>query len=408
MQKKLIALAVASLAAGSAFAQSNVTVSGMVSVSNNYWNFSDKAAGSLKTNENRLDDNTSRFTVKGTEDLGGGLSAYFQIENRVSADTRPNSTFGNAQGLADGESFVGLKHNNLGSVGFGKFAMHYHEAIGYSESYRAIQTQMYGSTGILGQISGTYIAGSTRAQNTIKYDTPNFSGFSGKLAYSFSPFGNEGTITNTGATGGVSNQYGGAPAAAVNGDYNDGYAWTIAGRYNNGPINALLSYYKFSPEYGTSTNFGKVGGQESWKAHFDYKFGFGLKVGVGYDRSKAVAYVSGLNSTNNLVTNDRTRSAWMIPVSYNFGAHGVYFTYAKANSFSGVSNSGADQYTLAYDYALSKRTYVGASYVALSNSKNAAYQPWLSGISTLGGSGLVAGENASAFSLNMTDRKSVV
>lgn len=398
MQKKLIALAVASLAAGSAFAQSNVTISGIAAISYNNYKVSDTTRAAAT--ENRLDDNTSRFIIKGSEDLGGGLSAYFAFENRVSLDTRPNSTYGNAQGLGDGESYVGLKHKDLGSVGFGKFAFHYHEAIGYSESYRALQTQMYASTGILGQVGFTplgasqYIAGSTRNQNAIKYDTPNWNGFSAKIAYSFSAFGNEGTLTNTGITGGASNQYGGTFAAATNNQYNKGYAWTTAGRYNNGPINVLLSYYRFKPENNTS-----LAGQESWKLHGDYKFPFGLKVGLGFDQSK----VEGATTAT-----DAKRTAWMIPLSYSFGQHAVYLTYAKANSvknrsgYATTSQTGARQYTLAYDYAFSKRTYAGVSYVNLANDRNAYYTPWLAGISTLGGSGLVAGENARIFSVNMT------
>ena len=392
MQKKLIALAVASLAAGSAFAQSNVTITGLAAISYNNYKVTDTAR--FAATENRLDDNTSRFTIKGSEDLGGGLSAYFQFENRVSLDTRPNATFGNTQGLGDGESFVGLKHKDLGSVGFGKFAMHYHEGMGYSESYRALQTQMYASAGILGQVGWNnasnlnYIAGSTRQQNTMKYDSPNWNGFTFKAAYSFSNFGNEGTLTNTGLTGGASNQYGGTVAAATNDEYNKGYGYNIAGRYNNGPINVLLSYFRFKPENGT-----RFFGQESWKLHADYKFGFGLKVGLGYDNSTIEQALS---------ADDRKRTAWMIPISYSFGQHAVYLTYAKANSMDNISNSGARQYTVAYDYAFSKRTFAGASYVNLANQKNAAYTPWLSGISTLGGSGLLMGENARILSFNLT------
>lgn len=397
MQKKIIALAVASLAAGSAFAQStNVTLSGIATVSYNNYKVSDTARPA--STENRLDDNTSRFTLKGTEDLGNGLSAYFQIENRVSFDSRPNSTFGNAQGLADGETFVGVKSSTLGQIGFGKFAMHYHEGIGYSEQYRALNTQAYASAGILSEMNGTYIAGSTRQQNTIKYDTPNFAGFSAKIAYSFSAFGSEGTLSNTGITGACSNQYTNStaacgPTAAVNNGYSKGNAWNIAGRYNKGPINAVLSVYEFNPEFGTSTLTGHAGGQKSWKAHFDYNFPFGLQAGLGYDHSKVMGVTS---------SGDASRNAWMIPLSYATGAHKFYLTYAKAGNRSNVSASGARQYTLAYDYALSKRTFAGVSYVSLANQQNASYQPWLTGISTLGGSQLTVGENARTFGLNLT------
>lgn len=400
MQKKIIALAVAGLVAAPAFAQSNVQITGLASISYNNISFGDKVAGSVKTNENRLDDNTSRFTIKGTEDLGGGLSAYFQFENRVSLDTRPNATYGNAQGLGDGESFVGLKSNKLGSIGFGKFAMHYHEGMGYSETYRALQTQMYASAGILGQMNGLYVANSTRQQNTIKYETPNWNGFQAKLLYSFAPFASEGQANNTGFLGACSNQYGGcaAPAAAVNSDYNKGNAWNIVGRYYNGPINAVLSYYDAKPEWGKNTAFGDFFHQKGLKGHFDYKFPFGLQIGLGYDQFKLgnAGIGAGFNK----------RTAWMIPVSYQFGAHKVYFTYAKAGDVKAPAgtlvDTGAKQYTLAYDYALSKRTYVGASYVRFDNDRNATYNPWLSGISTLGGSTLAAGEDARYFSLNLT------
>ncbi|MGE5386761.1 MAG: porin, partial [Betaproteobacteria bacterium] len=333
MKKKRMCIAIAGLAAAPVFAQSNVTISGMLTLS--YSNY--KISNSIRpvAVENRLDDNASRFTLKGSEELDGGLSAYFQIDNRVSVDTRPHTAFGNAQGLADGESFVGLKSNQLGAIGFGKFAMHYHEGLGYSETYRAPSTQMYAATAILGQIGRTdvgpqYLAGNTRQQNAIKYDTPTWNGLSAKLIYSFSPFGNEGTLSNTSLIGGCGS-YGSTcvPTPATNRDYNAGYSWNVAGRYFNGPYNLVLSYYRFKPE-----NNVHLAGQESWKMHADYKFPFGLQVGVGYDNSM----VEGLTSAT-----DRRRSAWMIPLTYRFGPHAVYLTYAKANSVSGISHSGARQ-----------------------------------------------------------------
>lgn len=390
MQKKLIALAVASLAAGSVFAQSNVTISGLVGVS--YSNY--KVSNTLRpaATENRLDDNTSRFTLKGTEDLGNGLSAYFQIENRISADTRPNGAFGNAQGLADGESFVGIKHKDIGQIGFGKYALHYHETLGFTEGYRALNTQSY-SVDLMGTVNGAFVAFSSRSQNTIKYDTPNWGGFSAKLAYSFNPAGNEGNLlhSNTGyASIGVT------PAA--NNQYNKGGAWNVAGRYLNGPINAYASYWDYDVEGAARA------GQKSWKVGGDYKFPFGLRVGLHYDNSKVYAAAA---------AGDTKRTAWMLPVSYTFGPHALYLTYIKANDtkVGGVklNDSSAKKWVLAYDYALSKRTFVGASYMNLKNNTNASYSPWLAGFSTLGGSMTLAGEDARQLSLNVTpDRKSVV
>lgn len=386
MQKKLIALAVAGLVAAPAFAQSNVTVSGILAVS--YTNSKQSNGNPLAATENRLDDQTSRFTLKGTEDLGNGLSAYFQIENRISSDTRPHLAYGNAQGAADGETFVGLKHKDLGSIGFGKFALHYHETFGYSEGYRALNTQNY-STDLMGSIGGfNYIAANSRSQNVIKYDTPNFAGFSGKIAYSFNPLGNEGTL-NFGNTGYATLN---PAAAATDSDYNKGGAWNVAARYFKSGINAYASYWTYDTEGADRA------GQRSWKVGGDYTFPFGLRVGAHYDNSEIVGATAAA---------DLKRDAWMIPVAYTFGANTIHFNYIKANDTklngTKVNDTGAKKLVLAYDRALSKRTFVGVSYMKLDNDTFGVYTPWLAGVSTLGGSAsLVPGADNRQISVNVT------
>src|SRR5574343_769927 len=102
MQKKIIALAVAALASSAAFAQTNVTVYGVVDMGQAFV----KSSGSDVANTNqgtvgRLDSNSSYLGFKGVEDLGNGLKAVFQYETGFSTDT------GGA--LAGGrDSFVGL------------------------------------------------------------------------------------------------------------------------------------------------------------------------------------------------------------------------------------------------------------------------------------------------------------
>ncbi len=51
---------------------------------------------------------------------------------------------------------------------------------------------------------------------------------------------------------------------------------------------------------------------------------------------------------------------------------------------SGTNDTGAKMYTIGYDYALSKRTSVGAYYSRLDNDTNGAYQPFLAGTSFTG------------------------
>ena len=93
MQKKLIALAIASLAAP-AFAQSNVQISGSLdAMYTQYTNDSD--AGAMLGSTNGHGDTThktNRIAFKGTEDLGGGMKAFFELEERFNLDTGAENT----------------------------------------------------------------------------------------------------------------------------------------------------------------------------------------------------------------------------------------------------------------------------------------------------------------------------
>lgn len=386
MKMKVLALAVAAGFSGMAWSQSNVTISGKMAVSYHNYKLSDTAKPAAT--ENRLDDAGSRFVLKGVEDLGGGLSAFFQIDNRISADTRPHLAYGNAQGLADGETFVGLASKDLGKISFGKMEMHYHETKGFSEKYRVENVQQVAGTGLFSKIDSTSIAGTSRLQNVIKYETPKFGGFTGKLAYSFNPAGNEGTL-NFGNTGYATLN---AAAVAADANYNKGYAWNAVARYNAGGVNAFFSYYKQLDEGQTRR------GQKSYKVGADYLLPFGLQVGLNFDQSEIVGTT---------VAADNKRNAWLLPISYMTGAHGFYLTYAQADdrkvNGAKLANTGAKQWTLSYDYALSKRTFVGVSYVAVTNESAAIYSPHNAGRTTFGGSAvLVGGEDARQISFNMT------
>ena len=79
MKKSLIALAVLA-AAGAASAQSSVTLSGSLAAGYNY-----SSAGVSKISRHGAADNN--ITLRGTEDLGGGLTAGFLINQRFNPDT---------------------------------------------------------------------------------------------------------------------------------------------------------------------------------------------------------------------------------------------------------------------------------------------------------------------------------
>jgi len=124
MKKSLLALAVLGAFTSVASAQSSVTLYGRLDLSVN------KGVGSAT--KNLSNGSGSRFGVRGSEDLGGGLSALFNLEHRFDADTGGAQAFnitptgttvaagsGTANRFWGGRSIVGLK-GNFGQVVLGR------------------------------------------------------------------------------------------------------------------------------------------------------------------------------------------------------------------------------------------------------------------------------------------------
>lgn len=375
MQKKIIAAAVAGLLAAPAFAQTNVTISGNFRAGWESYKLSNCTTGYSCNNESRVSDQSSGLRFNVVEDLGGGLKAWGQLDYRGALDL---GTLGNT-----GNSGVGFMHNNWGKFTLGRWDVHYNEMVGL-EATRASSLQGIVSYGLMSQVNGTTIANGTRTPNLLMWDSPNWNGFTGRLAYSSGFQGNEGSGRATAGTG----------------NPGGGNAWTGALRYQNGPWNAGISYWRANGEArndGTTTATGNAkNDQRSTRAWLGYTFGMGLKVGFAYDRSKLDT------SLNNGVVvagaGNARRSAWMIPVSYAFGPHAVYFNYARAGNASGSAiaagtNTKASQWMLGYDYAMSKRTAIGAYYTKVNNKGNAASYDMF-GLGANGATATSAGEDS--------------
>lgn len=400
MKKSLLALAVLGAFATAAQAQTNVTIGGVVEVElQNYKLSSPNAArgagaGNLQ-NELRVDDNyNSRFWLTGTEDLGGGLSALFYVENRLNSDIR-TSEGATGNGLGNGDTFVGLK-GAWGQVTAGKHTLMAAqglttEVLTGSNTIASMPSGAFGTYSVLNQLGGfrstvggatvatnvtTYLDAGTRRNNSIVYRLPNLNGFSGTVAVA--------------AAGGNGNegQAGVVPAR----DYSNGREWFLQGGYANGPLYLNLAYWDAAAE-----------GRGVAAAAFDikqvrfsgsYKIA-GFKVGLQVDRAKIEELqLGGARGVNT------SRTAWEIPVSYAFGNNTIFGSFTKAGNRSGVADSGAKMWTLGYDYALSKRTNVGVYYSRLDNGANGAYAPFLAGTSFTGSAPL-AGETATTYALGL-------
>lgn len=133
MKKSLFALAALTAFAGVAQAQSSVTVYGILDVG---FQGRSKTINNVKTNSTQFNgdgaETTNRLGFRGTEDLGGGTSAFFTTEFQLypTSTTLSGNTNG---GLFNRQSFVGLKKNGIGQFAVGTQYTPVHLAVGRND-----------------------------------------------------------------------------------------------------------------------------------------------------------------------------------------------------------------------------------------------------------------------------------
>src|SRR4051794_26614791 len=123
----------------------------------------------------KMDPSNSRLGFRGEEPLGNGWRAFFQIEQRVMADTgNPGAT-----GFASRDTFVGLESDRWGLVKLGNMDTVY-KSIGDTLSFLGISSGNFVSNSnvLAKQGFGTSSAGSfhLRRANSAWYETPEWNG----------------------------------------------------------------------------------------------------------------------------------------------------------------------------------------------------------------------------------------
>ncbi len=173
MKKSLIALAVLA-ASGASMAQSSVTVYGRV----------DASIGSLDTgagSESQMFSGrltTSRIGFRGTEDLGGGLRANFQLEQAITLTSGAATNFGRA-------SWVGLS-GGFGGVTLGLRDSAFKDAYDLGNTHSVFDSEFTPVKAAYEGAAGVNVADFiSRPSSQIRYDSPKFGGFSGSASYAF-------------------------------------------------------------------------------------------------------------------------------------------------------------------------------------------------------------------------------
>ncbi|MDZ4202154.1 MAG: porin [Gallionella sp.] len=359
MQKKLIALAIASTLSTAAFADnSNVTIYGKADVSYDFINTGTTAAGVAGVSKNAVSSNVSRLGFKGSEDLGDGLSAIWQIEQQINIDTGANT-------LATRNTFLGLKSKSMGTVLMGRHDTPYKLATRtldiFGDSIADNRALMGGVTAQTVDSAASAFDG--RPTDVIAYLTPNMGGFSGAIAYV--------NLTEANATAA-------APKAS---------ALSLSGSYKVDAFYGALGY----EEHKLDTVL--VGGKESaWKLGLGYDID-ALGLGFVYEKT-----------SDNLTPVTRAdlngHNAYYLSAKYKMGMNAIKAAYGKSGQLGARLNTGANQFSLGYDHGLSKRTKLYAIYSRISNQTAADYgfsQSTAAGASSRAG----VGASPSVISLGM-------
>lgn len=348
MQKKLIALAVASLAAAPALAQTNVTVYGVADVTlENVRATGATATGASLENRQRVTANSSLLGFRGTEDLGNGLAAIFQFETGVAADG--SGAAGPFTSTRD--TFVGLK-GGFGTIKLGNNSNPYRR-LGAAFDFNPGATGVPFNGAIVGQFGGgpinTGLTGlDDRLPNSVAYDSPNLAGFQAQAIY--------------GANEGRTN------AANPRSDHTYG----LGLNYGNGPLYVGYTFERRNDQANISAAFGpavdnKLTGN---RVGAKYQFMGTTTVGVLWDRAKLEDAAA-----------DAKRDAWGVQLEHLMGANQFVVQYSQTRDLKGsvcnppadCGESAAKMWSVAWNYNLSKRTMIKTYYASIRNERDAAY-----------------------------------
>jgi predicted porin len=330
MKKSLIALAALSTIAGSVAAQSSVTVYGLVDV-NVTSGKTTATDNSTAFGESGL--NTSIFGLKGTEDLGGGLKAEFQLESRLNPTTGATGTTG-AQGAAsettvpaaitfNREAWVGLSSGSLGSIRIGRTDV---------TTAQAVDSKV----GQAGNLSDAVSNVGADVASAVRYTTPTFAGFTAQVGYSNA----SSTVSSTSVTA-----PNGLPTETQDNRIVSGYLQYEAGNFG--------AYAGQTSKQITQT-------YEQTETAYGVKYNFGVAT-VGAYYSTRDAATSALRGTEGKFNQTIVSvSAPVAALGSNVSAHGVYFK----NENDVANRSGdVDGYKLALVKGFSKRTQGYVAYV---------------------------------------------
>jgi predicted porin len=349
MKLRIAAAAAMAVLGSPVFAQGSVTLYGLIDEGIDYTNnVGGKHVYELQSGFVQ----GSRWGLRGTEDLGGGLSAIFKIESGFNVN---NGKLGQG-GLGFGrQAYVGLANDRYGTLTFGR---QYDSVVDY-----LAQTIANGNwAGYM--FSHPYDNDNTdntfRVNNTVKYASPEIAGLQFGGTYSFS----NGT------------------------EFANNRQYSVGAQYTNGGLLVAAAYLQADNPSTTSSGAINNGGDENFLAKRLRVFGGGINytfgpatAGFAYTNSylnqpQSTTYISGSILPAVGMLNSLRFQNFEVNFKYQFTpdlyAGAAYtFTTENFNASSGNAKPKVHQVGLMADYNLSKRTdvYVQGAYQHVAGDK---------------------------------------
>lgn len=353
MYRQLITACGACACVGSAFAQSGVTLSGIVDVAvrrgqgEGTGNLSSVVSGSNAT---------SRLTFSGREDLGGGLSSGFHLEHGLLADTgNPAATK-----FFDRRSTVSLSSTTWGELRLGRdlipsyTAWARHDPFSYIGVARSANLVSATPVGPIRSAFGTNPNTTVRSDNAVQYMLPGgLGGFEGGMM--LAPRENGDVTTGNASLSGVRVGYAGSAFSVSAATTRSGTTLTTVSRFQDSVI-------------GGQVDFANV---KLSAASRQFK----------YDQAK--------------------QTLTLLGASVAWGAHEVKASWVRAD-MSGrvgatvIDANDADQLGIGYVYNFSKRTAVYTTFAVISNDGAARF--------LVDGPAPVAGGSSKGFEIGIRHR----
>jgi len=373
MKKTLVAIA--ALASVTAFAQSTVTISGLVDM-----NYGSVTAPSnailLKTgNVSRVAMNgagTTAFLFQATDDLGGGLTASFRYEMNpdfvngsgvvggvTGSGTAVNATvvgatetvnYGNG---ANGYNFVGVSSADMGGIKLGRLNTGTLTAFGDMSVFGTALGSGYGSSAIFTRYassSGNYNnTAPTRFNGAVEYQSPAMSGFTVRYLYvpqvDVNGIGGENSCFQTACTS--------ANTAAPG--VNKAGVTDASVRYSNGPLNVSYAVQQIKTGAGDTNALVNPALQSVASTNLNH-----TTLGANYKTGNVTGYFGYWTLGSGTTYSDKGS---MIGAKYNMGTIDLLVSAARLNSsLTATTTAAADRKIIGIgaDYNLSKKSKIYA------------------------------------------------